>query len=301
MKICNKCGIKKDKNEFYKDKTKKDGFSNTCKVCSRAYNKTYYEKNKEDIKKRTTIYRETNKDKFIEYNKKYYENNKEILDEKNKIYKESNKERYSEYNKEYRRIHRNKLLARSRIHYIINKHKYTEIEKAAAEYKNYNYKLTVDESPKLAKDGVSLEVKCKYCGKYFIPTNKEVRNRINSLNGSHSGVSYLYCSSSCKKACPVYRQVKYPKRYKKESSREVDPLVRQLTFERDNWECQICGNTQKTISLHCHHIEGYTQNPILGNDIENCVTLCKECHKYVHKLPGCNYFELRCYKIGEPA
>lgn len=32
-KICNKCGIEKDISEFYKDKQKKDGYSNTCKKC----------------------------------------------------------------------------------------------------------------------------------------------------------------------------------------------------------------------------------------------------------------------------
>jgi len=67
-----------------------------------------------------------------------------------------------------------------------------------------------------------------------------------------------------------------------------------MCFERDNWECQSCGATQSEAQLHCHHIEGYAQNPRLGNDVTNTVTLCKTCHKEVHKLPGCNYNDLKC-------
>jgi len=58
--------------------------------------------------------------------------------------------------------------------------------------------------------------------------------------------------------------------------------------------CKKCGATQEDAPLHCHHIEGYAQNPRLGNDVDNTITLCKECHKKVHKLPGCGYYELRC-------
>jgi predicted restriction endonuclease len=69
-----------------------------------------------------------------------------------------------------------------------------------------------------------------------------------------------------------------------------------MCFARDNWQCQICGKEVEEVTLHCHHIEGYTQNPLLGNDIDNVITLCKEHHKEIHKLPGCEYYELRCIK-----
>jgi hypothetical protein len=294
MKICSKCGEEKNKDSFYKDKSRKDGLSIICKTCSKIYYKKYYKENKEKIKKQSKEYREANREKYTQYNINYYKENKYVLCEQNKAYREINKEKYSEYNKEYRKLNREKLIAKSRKHYYNNKQRYIEKEKSNAVYENYSNRLTNDECARLSKDGVSLEVKCRYCGKYFIPTNKEVRNRIGSLNSSHSGVSYLYCSNTCKKACPVYRQVKYPKKYRKTTSREVGPLIRQLCFKRDNWECQICGKNTEEVSLHCHHIEGYTQNPRLGNDLDNIITLCKECHKQVHKLPGCNYHELKC-------
>ena len=154
----------------------------------------------------------------------------------------------------------------------------------------------MDESPKLAQDSVSLEVKCRYCGKYFIPNNLIVTRRIQALNGTMEGECSIYCSEHCKTACPVFNQHLYPKGFKKTSSREVNPLIRQMCFERDDWKCQICGASQKETPLHCHHIEGYAQNPHLGNDVKNTITLCKTCHKEVHKLPGCGYYDLRCNK-----
>jgi 5-methylcytosine-specific restriction endonuclease McrA len=139
-----------------------------------------------------------------------------------------------------------------------------------------------------------LQVKCAYCGIWFTPTTRSVHGRIRALNVRKKGELRFYCSENCKITCPIYRVHKFPKGFRKASSREVDPLIRQMCFKRDNWECQICGKNINEVQLHCHHIEGYTQNPGLGNDIGNVITLCKKCHKEVHKLPGCNYYDLRC-------
>jgi len=157
-----------------------------------------------------------------------------------------------------------------------------------------NNKLTIDEAPKLSSDKISLEVKCRYCGKYFIATNLQASGRLQSLNGTTSGDKFLYCSEGCKQACPVYWQKKYPKGFKKASSREVNPLVRQMCFERDDWKCTKCGAGPEETILHCHHIEGYAQNPLLGNDVTNTITLCKKCHQAVHKFPKCSYHDLKC-------
>ena len=141
-----------------------------------------------------------------------------------------------------------------------------------------------------------LELKCYYCGNWFSPSCNNVKNRLSSINFGSRGENGFYCSDNCKAACPIFNQSKYPKGFKKASSREVNPLVRQLCLKRDNWQCQICGATQEDDQLHCHHIEGVAKNPRLGNDVTNCITLCKTCHKQVHKLPGCGYSELKCKK-----
>jgi 5-methylcytosine-specific restriction endonuclease McrA len=151
----------------------------------------------------------------------------------------------------------------------------------------------VDESPRLSEDGISIEVKCRYCGMYFLPTNQQISDRIKSLESNVSENS-LYCSKYCKQACPIFGRVKYPKGFKKATSREVQPELRQLVLERDKWTCQKCGKTTDETELHCHHILPINESPIESADVGNCIILCKHCHKEVHKLPDCRYNELKC-------
>ena len=136
-----------------------------------------------------------------------------------------------------------------------------------------------------------LEVKCAYCGKWYIPSLSSVRSRIRCINGEFSGERRLYCSTECKKECPIYNQKKWPKGFKQATSREVQPKLRQLVFERDNYTCVKCG-IQK--SLHCHHIEGIRWESLESADIDKCITLCKTCHKKVHKIEGCKTVDMRC-------
>jgi uncharacterized OB-fold protein len=278
MKWCNGCSILKERHEFSKDKTKKDGLTTKCKDC----HKIYYNHNKIEINNKV---------------KKYQINNKEVVAERKKKYTIHNKEKIIQYNKQYREDNREALVSNGKDYWNTNRKRLIENNKeyrnSKSKYLPYYKKLTIDESP-IILNSKYLGVKCKYCGKYFIPSNTAVSDRIKALNYTNKGDNFLYCSYNCKQACPVYRQQNFPKGFKKASSREVNPLVRQMCFERDDWKCQICGATQEEAPLHCHHIEGYTQNPRLGNDVTNCITLCKMCHKEVHKLPGCGYNELKC-------
>lgn len=254
-KKCSRCGDIKDVSEFNK----------SAKV---EYDKQYRKHNKERIAEYKRVWNKNNKEKVAKMCKQYRENNKGTIAKRYKQYLNSNKENLYKRNKQYRMSN--------------------------AKYELFFRELTVDEAPRLHNDGVSLEVKCRYCGKYFVPTYSSVNVRVKTLNGFFTGDNYLYCSDNCKTACPVYRMRKLPKGFKKASSREVNSLVRQMCFKRDDWECQVCGNSIEEAQLHCHHIEGYARNPVMGNDIENVITLCEKCHKEVHKLPDCNYYELRC-------
>ena len=58
---------------------------------------------------------------------------------------------------------------------------------------------------------------------------------------------------------------------------------RWTVFRRDNYTCQICG---KKVSGHieAHHIKSWKDYPDLRYDIDNGITLCKECHKEIHKV-----------------
>ena len=61
---------------------------------------------------------------------------------------------------------------------------------------------------------------------------------------------------------------------------------RARVFERDNWTCQTCGARSKAgepIYLQPHHIKGWAKYPKLRYELSNGITLCKECHKLIHK------------------
>jgi len=141
-----------------------------------------------------------------------------------------------------------------------------------------------------------LEVKCTYCGKWHIPEWYALNNRASRID---KDFSKIYCSQECKDNCPTYSisgaRIN-EKSLEHNSSREVQAQLRKLVLERDNWTCQKCG--QHGGSLHCHHIDPVINNPIESADINNCITLCKDCHKYIHMtIDGCGYAQLRC--IGE--
>ena len=52
-------------------------------------------------------------------------------------------------------------------------------------------------------------------------------------------------------------------------------------LKRDNYTCQKCNATNgngTTIKLEVHHIKSYAEYPKLRFDINNAITLCRECH-----------------------
>ncbi|MBF0233474.1 MAG: HNH endonuclease [Desulfamplus sp.] len=145
------------------------------------------------------------------------------------------------------------------------------------------------------KDSKLGQVKCTYCGKWINIKYTNAKARIYSCENINVGESRIYCEGDqCREACPTYKQQFYPKGFKPNSSREVDPLIRQMCMDRDNYQCQKCDATGEGVTLHAHHIQPYAQNKILGNDVDNVITLCKQCHNEIHLQDGCKYHELRC-------
>lgn len=67
-KTCNKCGEVKSLDEFYKDKTKKDGYYYPCKMCIKQYRQS------KKIKEYNKQYRQS--EKYKEYQKQYSQSGK---------------------------------------------------------------------------------------------------------------------------------------------------------------------------------------------------------------------------------
>lgn len=317
---CKECNNKHGKNWYLKNKDKKNKQNKEYQKKNHNYlkkkSKEYREANKEKIKENDKEYREKNKEKIKEYSKKYYRNNKEYYNELNKKNYEKNKDKYLETRKKYEQNNKEKIKERKKKYAIKNKE---DITKRKQEYyydnkelyKKLNYiyrnsflnwksksKMRSDiekyENIKKSDDNY-LMIQCAYCGKWYKPIIKEIKNRLNCILYS-SGEGRFYDTEKCKQACPTYYQKLYFKDQKPATSREVQPQVRQMVFERDNWTCQKC-NTHKDdleVPIHCHHIDPVSQNPIESADVDNCITLCKDCHKEVHQLPDCGYAELRC-------
>jgi 5-methylcytosine-specific restriction endonuclease McrA len=171
-------------------------------------------------------------------------------------------------------------------------------------YDTYAHQIDwCEEVRRNADDPNVLEVKCTHCGKWYVPKLYDVKNRIRCLNGNENSnyEGKFYCSTSCKSVCPVYN--KTPQVLMKEDavragrlkwikmSREVQHELREMVLARDNHTCRKCGATDKP--LHCHHIEPVAVNPIESADMDNCITLCTDCHKEAHSKDGCRYGQLR--------
>ena len=162
----------------------------------------------------------------------------------------------------------------------------------SAVYETYALKIDVIEDVRTdPKNNILLQVRCTYCGKWFNPTRNQVHKRIMCADGRQNGESRLYCSNECKGSCSIFKKIKYEAGRRPMTTREVQPQLRKMVFERDKWRCVKCGSDSP---LHCHHITGVEHNPVESADIDNCVTLCKKCHRDVHKRPGCSTQDMRC-------
>jgi len=105
-KQCTKCGIEKDINEFWKDKTRKNGYRSWCKDCDkekstrwrklnpekvRGLDKKWRLNNKAKLTKKKRAFYKKNKDKISVHKKRYYKENKDKVLRQCKKYRENNK------------------------------------------------------------------------------------------------------------------------------------------------------------------------------------------------------------------
>lgn len=67
-------------------------------------------------------------------------------------------------------------------------------------------------------------------------------------------------------------------RFQKKTQRiSIPPEVKTYVFQRDHYQCRICGKTEKQTALEVDHIV-----PIANagsNDLSNLQTLCRRCNQ----------------------
>jgi len=88
---------------------------------------------------------------------------------------------------------------------------------------------------------------------------------------------------------PEQREKERRKRiFAKWKDKELDKLRRTPEYEawriavleRDEYKCQHCEKTGGR--LHAHHIKRFKPHPELRYDVDNGITLCRQCHEDLH-------------------
>jgi len=99
MKNCTSCKLVKYESEFYKDASRKDGFSNRCRECDKKQHKKHVDEHPE--------YREKQLERIV----KWSESNKDIVRESKKKWREENRERINAIQREWRKNNPDKVIA----------------------------------------------------------------------------------------------------------------------------------------------------------------------------------------------
>jgi len=127
-KKCSKCKETKLIQEFWRNKSNKDGCDDYCKKCRKTY--YTYKKNEVARAKASKRYYEKNKINLCAYSKEYRQKNKAIISAKHKVYYAKNKEKRAEAAKRYYQ----KNIARERgkkyARYGITKENFNQISRA---------------------------------------------------------------------------------------------------------------------------------------------------------------------------
>jgi hypothetical protein len=89
-----------------------------------------------------------------------------------------------------------------------------------------------------------------------------------------------------KKKIDYKEQLKSPKWQKK----------RLEIMQRDNFTCQICGETEK--QLHVHHLAYLPGRNIWDYSAQHLITVCEECHEFEHGKSEAYNLSLLLQDIG---
>lgn len=121
--------------------------------------------------------------------------------------------------------------------------------------------------------GVNKGIVHKFMRKFGIPS----RNRSTAKIGRQAGSSN-----------PAWKGGTTPERQRVYKSQNWKAVLRAV-YKRDNYTCQRCGSPKlRRKGLHAHHIQSWSEHPDLRTDLTNLVTLCDDCHRWVHSAENIN-------------
>lgn len=111
--------------------------------------------------------------------------------------------------------------------------------------------------------------------------NKEYKNHIGRKKSGFHSKSPVKSGQINKNAQSLTKKsVKKAKMHNKSKKLTVTKETYNYVIERDKYCCRLCGSTNW---LQLHHILYRSQRKDLINDVNNCIMLCDDCHRLVHK------------------
>lgn len=131
-KICSRCKIEKNINEFNKNRSKSAGINSECRDCAKKY--SAIKRKCPDYINYKKEYRKKNAEKIKQKRKEYYEKNSKKENQQSKIYKQNNVEKIKEQAKIWRQKNIDIIKEKEKIRRKRDRNKTREVEK------KYRYK-----------------------------------------------------------------------------------------------------------------------------------------------------------------
>ena len=99
----------------------------------------------------------------------------------------------------------------------------------------------------------------------------------NGLNQYQIAENYKVCNAIIFKWCEHYGIPGMVNNFRCTTDEHIN--WKYTVFDRDHRTCQKCGATNTP--MQAHHIVPYCDHPEIAYDIENGITLCKNCHEFI--------------------
>lgn len=94
------------------------------------------------------------------------------------------------------------------------------------------------------------------------------------------GIKINYRSTRCKTCYDILQDKGKSKERTKFNNSPEWKNARRSVYERDNYTCVVCNRTGG--KLECHHVIRYADDKSKRLDVNNLITVCYDCHKYIH-------------------